>query len=208
MADEDTHLDHEGDRLSRDRGSSAPPPNRQADNLHQAVTNNMATHAAANFLSNQIKIMKLILEITTTKLDIFENLALLAGKIDAVENAVQETPTDIEKIKALVATAREENEQQLLAVKDMKRAALDLQEAVRQQDFLATVAQLNGFHGMTVSNPNADETKVNNYLASAERLFYDLGKLKQQLNILLRNLKTKDDSDVADGTNGNDTGSQ
>ncbi|KAJ4857710.1 hypothetical protein T069G_08607 [Trichoderma breve] len=208
MADEDTYLDREGDRLSRDRGSSAPPPSREADDLPQAVTNNTASRAAANFLSNQIKIMKLILEITTTKLDIFENLTRLAGKIDAVENAIQETPTDIEKIKALVATAREENEQQLLAIKEMKRAALDLQEAVRQQDFLATVAQLNGFHGMTVSNTNADETRVNNYLASAERLLYDLGKLKQKLNILLRNLKNEDGSDIADGTNGNSAGSQ
>ncbi|OPB39678.1 hypothetical protein A0O28_0095250 [Trichoderma guizhouense] len=208
MADEDTHLDREGDRLSRDRGSSAPPPSHQADNLHQAATSNTATRAAANFLSNQIKIMKLILEITTTKLDIFENLALLAGKMDAVENAIQETPTDIEKIEALVATAREENEKQLLATKDMKRAALDLQEAVRQQEFLANVAQLNGFPGMTVSNTNADETRVNNYLALAERLLYDLGKMKKKLGSVIQNLKDKDDLDVADGINDDTAGSQ
>ncbi|KAL6824466.1 hypothetical protein J3E69DRAFT_366939 [Trichoderma sp. SZMC 28015] len=214
MADEDTYLDREGDRLSRDRGSSAPPPSRQANDLHQAATNNTPTRAAANFLSNQIKIMKLILEITTTKLDIFENMPLLAGKMDAVESAIHETPTDVEKIETFVATAREENEKQLLATKDMKRAALDLQEVVRQQDFLATVAQLNGFHGMTISSTNADETRVNNYLALAERLLYDLGKMKRKLGFVIRNLEDKVDSDVADGTNGtngtngNDAGSQ
>ncbi|KAL6789858.1 hypothetical protein J3E68DRAFT_429936 [Trichoderma sp. SZMC 28012] len=208
MADEDTYLDREGDRLSRDRGSSAPPPSRQAGGLHHAATNNTATRSAVNFLSNQVKIMKSILEITSSKVAIFENLTLLVGKMDAVENAIHETPTDIERIKALVTTLREENEQQLLAFKDMKRAALVLQEAVRQQEFLANVAQLNGFPGMVVSNTNADETRVNNYLALAERLLYDLGKMKKKLGFVIRNLKDKNDLDVADGNNGNDVGSQ
>ncbi|QYT03832.1 hypothetical protein H0G86_010780 [Trichoderma simmonsii] len=208
MADEDTQPDREGDRLSRDRGSSAPPPSRQADDLQQAATKNTAARSAMNFLSNQIKIVKLFLEVVSTQAAMLDGRALLASKIDAMESAFYETPPDLQKIKALVATAREENEQQLSSTKDRKRAALDLQGAVRQQDFLATVAQLNGFHGITVSNTNADETRVNNYLASAERLLYDLGKLKQKLNILLRNLKNEDGSDIADGTNGNSAGSQ
>lgn len=208
MADEHTHLDRQGDRLSRDRGSSAPPPSRQADDLHQTATKKTATRAAMNFLSNQIKIVKLFLEVVSIQAAMLDGRALLASKIDAMESAFHETPPDLQKIKALIATAREENEQQLSATKDMKRAALDLQEAVRQQEFLANIAQLNGFHGMTVSNTNADETRVNNYLASAERLLYDLGKLKKKLGILIRNLKVPDDSDVTDGNNDNDAGSQ
>ncbi|KAL6816739.1 hypothetical protein V8C40DRAFT_269189 [Trichoderma camerunense] len=208
MADEDMHPDREGDRLSRDRGSSAPPPSRQADSLQQAATNSTATRAAVNFLSNQIKIMKSILEITSSKVAIFENLTLLVSKMDAVENAIQETPTDLERIKALVTTLREENEQQLLAIKDMKRAALVLQEDVRQQYFLANVAQLNGFHGMTASNTDAYAARANNLLALAERLLYDLGKMKKKLGFVIRNLKDKDDLDVADGNNDDNAGSQ
>ncbi|KAL7792721.1 hypothetical protein V8C43DRAFT_305509 [Trichoderma afarasin] len=204
MADEDT----QGGRLSRDRGSSAPPPSRQADDLHQAATDNTATRATMNFLSNQRKIIKSFIEIESNQAAIIDSLTPLDGILNALDSVIDEKPANLGKIKALVAKVREKNEQQLLATKDMKRAALDLQEAVRQEYFLVNVAQLNGFHGVTALDTNADATRANNLLASAERLLYSLGKIKKNLDLLIRSLKDEGDSDITDSTNGNDAGSQ
>ncbi|KAM6476605.1 hypothetical protein HDV62DRAFT_384235 [Trichoderma sp. SZMC 28011] len=183
MADEDMHLDREGDRL-RDRGSSAPPPSRQADNQQQAATKNTATRAAVNFLSNQITIIKSFKEIESSQTAIDDALTLQIDTLDALYPLYDEPCTSqdekaavFKKIRAVIASFLQQNEQQLLALNDMKRATMSLLEVIRQQDFLANIAHshLNDFHGMTASN--TDATRANSFLAWAERLLYELGEI-------------------------------